>query len=66
MMDRPDFSSATDLYQVVDRVYAMWLVPFHAKSVIMLAVAAMLPFIPVALIALPFDVLVDKLAGLLL
>lgn len=65
MMDRPDFSSATDLYQVVDRVYAMWLVPIHTKSVIMLAVAAFIPFIPVALMALPFDVIVDKLAGML-
>ncbi|MFC7286761.1 hypothetical protein ACFQPC_01815 [Herminiimonas glaciei] len=65
MMDRPDFSSATDLYQVVDRVYAMWLVPIHPKSVAMLAVAAFVPFIPVALMALPFDDIVDKLTGLL-
>lgn len=66
MMDRPDFSSATDLYQIVDRVYAMWLIPVHPKSVIMLAIAALIPFIPVALMALPFDVLVEKIAGLLL
>lgn len=65
MMDRPDFSSATDLYQVVDRVYAMWLLPVHPKSVLLLAVSAFLPFIPVALMALPFDAIVDKLTGLL-
>jgi len=65
MMDRPDFSSATDLYQVVDRVYGMWLVPLHPKSVVILAVAAFIPFIPVALMALPFDAIVDKLTGLL-
>ncbi len=65
VLERPDFSSATDLFQVVDRAYAMWLLPLHPKSIMMLAVATLLPFVPAALVAAPFDVIVKKLAGLL-
>ncbi|MQR00998.1 hypothetical protein [Glaciimonas soli] len=65
VLERPDFSSATDLFQVVDRAYAMWLLPLHPKSIIMLAVATLLPFLPVALMAAPFEVIVNKLTGLL-
>ncbi len=32
----------------------------------MLAVATMLPFVPVVLMALPFDAILDRLGGLLL
>jgi hypothetical protein len=60
-----DFSAATDLYQVVDRVYAMWYLPIHLRSTALLAIATLLPFVPVALMALPFDEIVNDLAGLL-
>jgi hypothetical protein len=66
VLEQPDFSAATDLYQVVDRVYAMQLLPVHPKSVLMLAIATLLPFFPIALMAVPLDVVVNKLAGLLL
>jgi hypothetical protein len=65
VLEQQDFSAATDLYQVVDRVYAMRLVPLHLKSVAMQAGATLLPFLPVTLMALPFDDVVSRLAGLL-
>ena len=66
VLERPDFSAATDLYQIVDRVHDMRLVPIDLRSVSMLAVATLLPFVPVVLMALPFDAILDQLAGLLL
>lgn len=65
VLEQPDFSAATDLYQVVDRVYAMRLVPLHVKSILMQGGATLLPFLPVALMAVPFDDVVSRLAGLL-
>lgn len=65
ILEQPDFSAATDLYQIVDRSYSMWLVPIHMRSVGLLAVAVLLPFVPVALLTVPFDTIVDKLAHLL-
>jgi hypothetical protein len=65
VLDRGDFSAATDLYQVVDRVVAMRFVPVDRVNVIMLAGATLLPFVPVALIALPFDQLIGLLMGVL-
>jgi hypothetical protein len=64
-LDRGDFSAATDLYQVVDRVQAMRFVPLDRVNVLMLAGAALLPFVPVALLAVPFDVLMTRLMGIL-
>jgi len=65
LLEREDFSAATDLYQVVDRVHDMRLIPVDYKSVAVLAGATLLPFIPVVIIALPFDVMLDTLVGLL-
>jgi len=65
VLDRGDFSAATDLYQVVDRVLAMRFVPVDRVNLIMLAGATLLPFLPVALIALPFDQLIGLLMGVL-
>lgn len=65
VLERQDFSAATDLYQVVDRVYAMRLLPVHTKSLLMQAGATLLPFLPVTLMAVPFDDVVSRLAGLL-
>jgi hypothetical protein len=66
VLERQDFSAATDLYQVVDRVYAMRLFPVHIRSLVMQAAATLLPFLPVTLMAVPFDDVVSRLAGLLL
>jgi hypothetical protein len=65
LLEREDFSAATDLYQVVDRVHNMRLVPVDVKSVALLAGATLLPFVPVLVIALPFDVMLDTLVKLL-
>ena len=65
MLDRGDFSAATDLYQVVDRVRAMWLVPVQWRGLAMLALATALPFLPVTLMVVSFDAVIDALLGLL-
>jgi hypothetical protein len=65
ILERPDFSAATDLYQVVDRVHEMGLLPVDLMSVGILTIATLLPFVPVVLMAVPFDVIVSALASLL-
>jgi hypothetical protein len=62
----PDFSATTDLYSIVSNVYAMLIVPLEIKSVVLLAGATLLPFLPLVLMVAPFDVIVRKIAGLLL
>jgi len=64
-LERGDFSAATDLYQVVDRVQAMRFVPLDRVNVTMLAVATLVPFLPVALMAVPFETLLARLMALL-
>jgi len=64
-LEENDFSAATDLYQVVDRVKAMRFLPLDRVNVAMLAVAALLPFAPVAVLALPFDTLLKLVVGVL-
>jgi hypothetical protein len=59
------FSATTDLYSVVANVYAMRLTPLDVKSLVTMAIASLLPFLPVALLATPFDVVLDHIAGLL-
>jgi hypothetical protein len=59
------FSATTDLYQVVSNIYAMKFVPVDVQSVIVLAVATVLPFVPVLLISEPLDVMLRKLASFL-
>jgi len=64
-LERPDFSAATDLYQVVDRVKAMRFLPLDRVNVSLLAIATLVPFFPVALLALPFDTLLKLVVGVL-
>ncbi|WP_145979460.1 hypothetical protein [Ramlibacter tataouinensis] len=66
VLERGDFSAATDLYQVVDRVLAMRFVPVDRTNLLMLAGATLLPFAPVALIAMPFDAVIGLLMGVLI
>lgn len=66
VLERSDFSAATDLYQVVDRVHATRLVPIDPKSVVILAIATLLPFVPVALATQPLSTILNRLARLLL
>jgi hypothetical protein len=61
-----DFSSTTDLYAVVANVYAMFIIPVQIKDLGLLALATLVPFIPVVLLAAPLDVILGKIAALFL
>ena len=66
VLDAPDFSATTDLFQVVANVYEMDSLPFGLKNLTELVCATLLPFVPVALMAVPLDVILEKFAKLLL
>ena len=66
MLEASDFSATTDLYQVVSNVYAMGVMPMDLRNLVILMLATLLPFAPVALIAVPLDVVLTKLSELLL
>jgi hypothetical protein len=65
-LEQPDFSSTTDLYQVVGNIYAMRLIPIDYTSVAMFVVAMLLPFVPVVLLIVPIDQVLSELKSLLL
>lgn len=65
-LDAQDFSAATDLYQVVGNVYDMKVLPMDLKSVVFLAMATLLPFVPVVVLALPMETIFSALADVLL
>ncbi|GGI52848.1 hypothetical protein [Oxalicibacterium solurbis] len=65
VLEQPDFSAAADLYQIVDRSHDIHLLPLHLKSVMLMTIAALLPFMLVALMTIPVDIVVDKLIHLL-
>jgi hypothetical protein len=64
-LEKPDFSATTDLYSIVANVYALRLVPIDMKSVTMLAIALLLPFVPVVFLALPIEEILADLKNLL-
>jgi len=66
VLEVPDFSATTDLYQVVTNVYEMGIIPLELKNLVPLVTATLLPFVPVALMAVPLDVLLAQLAKFLL
>jgi hypothetical protein len=61
-----DFSATTDLYSVVANVHEMKHVPFKSTTIARLAVWTLIPMIPVALTAVPVDVLAQRTLKLLL
>ena len=65
-LEVPDFSATTDLYQVVSNVYDMRTVPIDVRDVLLLVATTLLPFLPIVLMAVPFDVILKDIAGLLL
>ena len=65
-LDQPDFSSTTDLYQVVANIYQMRLVAIDIQSVIELGAAMLLPFVPVVLLIVPVSEFLAGLKSLLL
>ena len=60
-----DFSATTDLYGVASNVQSMSHFPFEVKALIALVVVTLLPFVPVALMAIPFKVILKEAASLL-
>lgn len=64
-LEAPDFSATTDLYQIAANVYEMRTLPLGLKGVLPLVGASIAPFVPVAFLALPFDVIFSNVAGLL-
>ena len=60
-----DFSATTDLYGIASNVQSMSHVPFEVRALIGLVVTTLLPFIPVALMVIPFKVILREAASLL-
>jgi hypothetical protein len=65
-LEVPDFSATTDLYAVVANVHAASVLPFEWRGLLSLAIATLLPFLPVALMAIPLKVILKEFANLLL
>lgn len=61
----PDFSAMADLYDSVGKVHEMRVVPLDARSLILLVIATVLPFAPVAILSLPGDLILHTLTDLL-
>ena len=61
-----DFSATTDLYSVTANVYAMREVPFTLRDLVgPIGVSAILPFVPLALLAMPLEVILRGVVKLL-
>jgi hypothetical protein len=65
MLEMQDFSAMTDLYSVVANVYQVRYFPVGLDAIRELVIATMLPFIPVALSAIPFHVALHSVGKLL-
>jgi hypothetical protein len=65
-LSAPDFSPTTDLYSIVANVHEMRDVPFGIKDLIGPVAAGLAPFLPVALLAVPLQLVIDNLIKLLL
>jgi hypothetical protein len=64
-LDKPDFSAVADFSQVASNVQAIRFVPVDLKDLMALAVALLLPFVPVVVLMFPADVILDHLRSLL-
>lgn len=63
-LEKPDFSSTTDLYGVTSNVYAMRPILFDPRAALALALATLLPFAPVFLLVIPAKVILTQLLKL--
>jgi len=61
-----DFGATNALNAITANVYAMRRVPIERRDLTLVALAAILPFVPIALLTVPPEELVRKLAELLL
>lgn len=65
MLEVPDFSATTDLYQVISNVYAMRFVPADMRSLLILIGSTLFPFVPAMFLSMPTSQVVQELKGLL-
>jgi hypothetical protein len=65
-LEVPDFSATTDLYSIVANVHSATVIPFEWRALLGLAIATLIPFLPVVLMAIPLKVIIKELANLLL
>ena len=65
-LDANDFSATTDLYAVVANAYRVLPVPVSLRDIVVLVVATLLPFVPVALLVMSPAALFEKLTGIAL
>lgn len=66
VLEKPDFSATIDLYSVVAYVHQMRFFPVGLQSLSEVAAATLIPAVPIALIAVPFDVLLEGAMKLVL
>ncbi len=57
VLEKPDFSATIDLYSVAAYVQQIKFFPVSVVNLAQLAAAALIPAIPIALFAMPFDVI---------
>jgi hypothetical protein len=55
VLAKPDFSTMADLSGILSNVYALRFLPIDLNSMIALAIAMLLPFVPVVLLVVPLD-----------
>jgi hypothetical protein len=66
VLEVQDFSAANDLFTITHNAYAMREVPFTLRDLIgPIGVSALLPFIPLALLVMPLEVLLRGVVKLL-
>jgi hypothetical protein len=65
-LSEPDFSATTDLYGVASNVYEMRIFNIDYLAAASVAVAALVPFAPIWIAALPLDELLHAIGGVLL
>lgn len=65
ILEAPDFSAAADLFTVAGSVQTMRFIPVDTRSVIMLALATLLPFVAALFLTMPFDAVLETLKNLL-
>ncbi len=64
-LESPDFSAGVDANGYVAGVYDMRLTPLDLRSILVLAVATLLPLLPIVLAAVPLETLLGEAAKLL-
>ncbi len=65
-LSAPDFSATTDLYSIVANVRQMRYFPFDLRSIVFLAVATLLPFVPIVFAIVPVDEVLKMLSKVVL